>query len=115
MERYIAVSDDGEKIGLFHIFDLLEQQEMTAEDAGNLVWAQRRLNDNLPVPYYPTGVNTEAWFSDYGGRVFKDELECLADLIDRYLEAFGYSARKLTKPPDKKIIHMDRFQTIFAI
>lgn len=114
MERYVAKSDDGEEIGIFHILDLLEEQDMPPGDAGDLLWAEQRLEGNLPVPEYTPGVRTKAWFSEYGAQCFKEELECLMSLVDKYLAGFGYSSKKLSDEPHGKTLYKDRYQTVFA-
>ena len=116
MRRYTAVSEDGKSIGIFHMLDLLEEQDMTPADAGDLKFAWRFLNYELPVPHYPCGAETEAWFTDYGAEHFREFVEIIGRLIDTYLDVFGYSFHEqIRKEDSREIMYSVKYQTVFFL
>lgn len=113
MKRYVVVQDDGTEIGIFHILNLLEEQDMTPGDYGDLEWAERKLNYELKVPSYPEKVKTEAWFTDKGAIVFEEALDILSILVGEYLSDFGYYFHELTCRPKGKVMYSDEYQIIY--
>ena len=112
MKRYVVVHD-GSEIGIFHILSLLEEQDMTWGDYGDLAWAERKLNMELNVPSYPQNVDTEAWFTDKGAEMFKDAIDILDILVGEYLSCFGYCFYELTSDPKDKVMYQDEYQVIY--
>lgn len=116
MKRYTAVSDSGERVGLFHILNLLEEQDMTPSDAGDLEYAERILNLNLPVPPYPDGIRTEAWFTEYGAEHFKEAVGIIGRLVNCLLDGYGYVFHEEFRSGDgREIMYRDRYQVIFVL
>lgn len=113
MKRYIVIQDDGTEIGIFHILNLLEEQDMTSGDCGDLEWAERKLNYELKVPSYPQNVKTEAWFTDKGACVFEEALDILNILVGEYLSNLGYHFYELTHEPKGKIMYSDEYQVVY--
>lgn len=113
MKRYVVIQDDGKEIGIFHILNLLEEQDMTPGDYGDLSWAERKLNLELNVPLYPNNVKTEAWFTDKGVNVFEEALDILGILIGEYLSEYGYCFYELTSEPQREIMYSDEYQVIY--
>ena len=114
MKRFVVVSEsDDSEIGIFHILDLLEEQDMTPADYGDLEWAERKLNLELPIPLYPNGIKTEAWFTEEGARHFEDALDILDILVGEYLGEFGYHFYELTNSPNTKEMYSDKYQVIY--
>ena len=112
MKRYVVVRD-GSEIGIFHILSLLEEQDMTFGDYGDLAWAERKLNMELNVPSYPQNVNTEAWFTDKGAERFKDAIDILDILVGEYLSGFDYYFCELDSEPKKEVMYKDEYQIIY--
>ena len=113
MKRYVVVQDDGTEIGIFHILNLLEEQDMTLGDAGDLNYAETILEQELPIPSYEKNIKTEAWFTDKGVDVFEEALDILDILVGEYLSNFGYYFHELTCRPKGKIMYSDEYQVIY--
>ena len=113
VKRYIVIGDDGTEIGIFHILDLLEEQDMTPGDNGDLEWAERKFNYDLKIPSYPKDTETEAWFTDKGVSVFEEALDILDILVGEYLSDFGYYFYELTHEPKNKIMYSDEYQVVY--
>ena len=115
MKRYVVIDEDGEEIGIFHILNLLDKQNMTDGDYEDFVWAERKFNIELPTPSYPDCVNTEAWFTDFGIKHFEEALDILKCLIEKYLYNFGYHFRELLNNPNAESMYSDKYQIIYYI
>ena len=114
MYRYVAVRDD-EEIGIFHILDLLEEQDMTSGDAGDLDRAERTLEMLLPIPEYPENRMTRAWFTDHGMAVFEEPVGILCALSDKYLEVYGYKTEKRCRKYEPGAYYEDEYQVVYII
>ena len=113
MKRYVVVQDDKTEIGIFHILNLLEEQDMTPGDAGDLNYAETMLEQELPIPSYEKNIKTEAWFTDKGAIVFEEALDILSILVGEYLSDFGYYFYELTHEPKGKVMYSDEYQIIY--
>lgn len=115
MKRYTVVSENNDDIGIFHILNLLEEQDMEPGDSMDLECVERKFNLELPVPHYPSHLNTQAWFTEYGARYFREEIKIMNVLIDKYLDDFGYSFREISSGPKGEILYKDKYQAVYII
>ena len=113
MKRYVVVQDDGTEIGIFHILNLLEEQTMTPGDYGDLEFAESEFNLKLPVPSYPDGKETEAWFTEHGVKTFEEAIDILDILVGEYLSNFGYHFYELSNEPNGNIMYSDEYQVVY--
>ena len=114
MKRYVAVKENGEQIGIFHMLDLLEQAEMTSADYGVLDWAEYKLNLELVVPEYKPGVKTEAWFTDRGVQHFEEAITILGELVNRYLDEYHFLELSVDVI-NNAIMYSDEYQVVYII
>ena len=108
---------DGEDRGFFTIVDLLEECNLSRTDADNLSLAVCRLNRELPIPPYHKWVTTptEAWFTAKGAEYFGDDVNIIADLIDRYLGGDGYVSAWLCRDDSNignEVLYRDEMQIV---
>ena len=105
--------------GLFNALDYLYGADMDREDAIEFSKVENIFENNLPTPHYISYDSSYGiprfYFTEFGNKKFRKEINILVDLFDRYCSEFG-TITKVTKSFDDnssfKVIYKDRYQVL---
>lgn len=89
----------------------LDKCNMIESDEEDYIWAEESMND-LPVPCYPDGVITEAWFTDYGAKKFEEEITVLCYLVNKYMGDCCHTKTVESECLSNDIMYQDDYQLI---
>ena len=81
--------DETDRTGIFHVLNQLDNIIADRWDEEDYEWACRRLEEFLPIPDIEQGLRTLSFFTEAGLEQFKEEIDVLKEMAEKYLSDAG--------------------------